>query len=440
MQTEGAWNEDGKGKSVYDIRESGEHTSDWKVAIDSYHQYETDFDLMKELGMNFYRFQISWSRVNPEGDGSFNESGIAFYDKFIDALLARGIEPMICLYHFDMPLNLAEKYNGFVSRHVMDAFIIFGKEMMKRFGHKVKYWITFNEQNLYHMSGGFQGAGYLSGERTLKELYLIQHHIMMGHAFLANHMHETLPNCQIGGMLAYMEVYPATCKPKDVFACRKFDEFINQNLLRAFSEGKYSDEVMAEMKVKNITDVFKKGDLKELSKLRSDFIAFSYYYSTTLDSTNITELTPVCKYLDIGKQDNPYIGTTEWNWQIDPIGFRNVLNQIFSKTGLRVFPIENGIGVRESMDQGMIQDDYRIDYHKTHIEAMKDAMHYDGVPVMGYLGWGWIDILSSQGDMRKRYGVVYVNRDNHDLKDLKRIPKKSFYWLKEVIESNGEKL
>lgn len=440
MQTEGAWNEDGKGMSVYDIREAGEHTSDWKVAIDSYHQYETDFDLMQDLGMNFYRFQISWSRVNPQGDGAFNEAGIAFYDKFIDELLARGIEPMICLYHFDMPLHLAQEYNGFVDRHVMDAFITFGKEMMKRFGHKVRYWITFNEQNLYHMSGAFQGAGYLEGERTLTELYLIQHHIMMGHAFLANHMHAVYPDCQIGGMLAYMEVYPATCKPKDVFITRKFDEFINQNLLRAFSEGRYSDEVLAEMKTQAITGVFHEGDLAELSKLRSDFIAFSYYYSTTLSGTDITDQTPVSSYLDIGKQDNPYIGTTEWNWQIDPLGFRNVINQIYAKTGLPIFPIENGVGVRESMDDGEIQDDYRIDYHKAHIKAMMDAMNYDGVPIIGYLGWGWIDILSSQGDMRKRYGVVYVNRDNHDLKDLKRIPKKSFYWLKEVIASNGATL
>ena len=175
MQTEGAWNEGGKGKSVYDIREASEFASDWKVATDSYHRYQEDFDYMQDLGMNMYRFQISWSRVNPNGDGEFNEEGIAFYDQFIDDLITRGIEPMICLYHFDMPLNLAEKYNGFLSREVTDAFARYGIEMVKRFGHKVKHWITFNEQNLYHINPiAFRVAGYLEGDQTLEELRLLR--------------------------------------------------------------------------------------------------------------------------------------------------------------------------------------------------------------------------------------------------------------------------
>lgn len=441
MQTEGAWNEGGKGKSVYDIREATENTSDWKVATDSYHRYPVDFDYMQELGMNFYRFQISWSRVNPQGDGEFNEEGIQFYSKFIDELVARGIEPMICLYHFDMPLHLAENDNGFVSRHVMEAFVDFGKEMIKRFSHKVKYWITFNEQNLYHMSGAFQGAGYLKGERTLKELYAIQHHIMMAHTRVANYLHETAPECKIGGMLAYMEIYPATCRPADVFAARKADEFINMNLLDCFVGNGYSNEVLTEMKNKAVEDIFLPGDLEEIAQLTSDFIAFSYYYSTTLNADRITPETPVCDYLDIGKQDNPYIGSTEWNWQIDPLGFRNVMNQIYAKAKVPVFPVENGIGVQEKWDgKETIQDEYRIAYHREHIQALKDAVYYDGVDIMGYLGWGLIDILSSQGDMRKRYGVVYVNRTNHDLKDLQRVPKKSFSWLKNVIATNGKEL
>src|SRR5699024_5713769 len=163
MQTEGAWNEGGKGKSVYDIREASEFASDWKVATDSYHRYQEDFDYMQDLGMNFYRFQISWSRVNPNGDGEFNEEGIKFYSDLIDDLLKKNITPMICLYHFDMPLHLAEEYNGFLSRHVVDAFVRYGKEMVKRFGDRVKYWITFNEQNLYHSREAFRIAGYLKG-------------------------------------------------------------------------------------------------------------------------------------------------------------------------------------------------------------------------------------------------------------------------------------
>lgn len=441
MQTEGAWNEGGKGPSVYDIREAGENTSDWKVATDSYHRYKEDFDYMKELGMNCYRFQISWSRVNPTGDGDFNEEGIAFYDKFIDDLIDRGIEPMICLYHFDMPLHLAEKYNGFMSREVVDAFVRYGKEMMKRFAHKVKLWITFNEQNLYHMSEAFKISGYLKGDKTIQDLYYIQHHVMMCHAILANHMHDTYLECQIGGMNVAFEIYPATSKPTDIFAARQLDEFLNHSLLEAFTNGTYSNEVLGHIKKYNYGSMILDGDLEEIAKLRSDFLAFSYYSSTTINADNIPAGTPVNFYMDFGKQDNPHLKATEWNWQIDALGFRNAITKMYTRYKLPIFPIENGIGVIESWDgQNEIQDDYRIDYHRDHIQAMKDAVEIDGVEIIGYLGWGLIDILSSQGDMRKRYGLVYVNRENHDLKDLKRVPKKSFKWFQKVTQSNGEVL
>lgn len=440
MQTEGAWNEGGKGMSVYDVRKASENKSDWKVATDDYHRYKEDFDYMKDLGMNMYRFQISWSRVNPDGDGEFNEEGIKFYDKFIDELLKKGITPMVCLYHFDMPLKLAKKYNGFVSREVMDSFVRFAERMIDHFSGKVKYWLTFNEQNLFHMSGGFQGAGYWQGNRTLTELYMIQHHMMLAHAIISNYIH-TNTDAQIGGMLAYMEIYPATSKPKDVFYARKADEFYNNNLLQCYSQGKYSDEVLKEMERFHIQGVFQAGDLEIISQMRSDWVAFSYYQSAVLNADDLNDGIPVCKYMDIGSVNNPYLKTTEWNWQIDPMGFRTALTKLHAKTNLPIFPIENGIGVIEKWDgKNPINDIYRIEYHRDHIKAMQDAINYDGVPVLGYLGWGLIDILSSQGDMRKRYGVVYVNRENHDLKDLKRVPKRSFYWLKKVIASNGKDL
>lgn len=219
MQTEGAWNVDGKGKSVYDVKPATADTTDWHDAIDEYHRYEEDFNLMLNQGMNFYRFRISWSRVDPDGDGNFNEVGIAFYDRLINALLKRNITPMICLYHFDMPLALAKKYNGFLSRPVVSAFVNYGIEMVKRFGDRVKYWITFNEQNLYHTSEAFNIAGYLKGDRTIDEIYQISHHVMLAHAGVANYIHQKT-DCLIGGMLAYSEVYPATPNPKDVLYAR----------------------------------------------------------------------------------------------------------------------------------------------------------------------------------------------------------------------------
>ncbi|EPB6869433.1 glycoside hydrolase family 1 protein [Enterobacter asburiae] len=378
MQTEGAWNEGGKGMSVYDIREAGENVSDWKVATDSYHRYREDFDLMQDLGMNCYRFQISWSRVCPQGDGAFNDEGIAFYDRFIDDLIARGIEPMICLYHFDMPLALAQEYNGFNDRRVMEAFIRYGKKMIDCYGDRVKYWLTFNEQNIFHMPEAFRISGYMKGEKTLRELYELQHHTMVAHMALTEYLHQTRPGQLMGGMLAHT---------------------------------------------------------------RNDYMAFSYYASKTLDSDAIPEGTPVNYYLLHGEKNNPYLKATEWNWQIDPLGFRTIITRYANDWRMPVFPIENGIGVIESWDGvNPIEDTYRIDYHRAHINAMKEAMFEDGAEVIGYLGWGLIDILSSQGDMRKRYGVVYVNRENHDLKDLKRVPKKSYAWLKQVIHTNGREM
>ncbi|WP_282575048.1 glycoside hydrolase family 1 protein [Enterococcus cecorum] len=440
MQTEGGWNEGGKSLSVYDIREASENASDWHFANDNFHHYTEDFDYMKDLGMNMYRFQISWSRVVKDGDGEFNQEGIDYYSRFIDDLIARGIEPMICLYHFDMPLHLAEKYNGFMSKEVLHAFIRYGKKMVDCFGDKVKYWITFNEQNLYHGPEAFRISGYVKGNQTDDELYQILHNIMVGHAAICNYIHETT-DAKIGGMLAYSEVYPATCHPKDILVARKWDEFMNFTLLDAYVKGEYSSEMMKCIENHHINMNVLPGEMEEIKKQKNDFLSFSYYASSTISHKNIPEDTIPNNYMKYGKQDNPFIPTTEWNWQIDPYGFRDVLNKMYQRYHLPVFPIENGIGVREVWDgENEIQDDYRIDYHRNHIQQMFAAMNEDGVEVIGYLGWGLIDILSSQGDMEKRYGVVYVNRSNHDLKDMKRVPKKSYHWLKQVIHSNGEKL
>lgn len=438
MQTEGGWNEGGKSLSVYDIREASEFASDWHFANDNYHNFEEDMDYLKDLGMNMYRFQISWSRVVTDGDGAFNEEGIAYYDRFIDALLERGIEPMICLYHFDMPLHLAKTHNGFVDKKVLDAFVRYGQEMVDRFAHKVKYWIVFNEQNLYHMPEAFRIAGYWEGDKTQDELYQILHNVMVAHARIANYLHETT-DAYIGGMLAYSEVYPATSHPADILAARKWDEFVNYTLLDAYTKGTYSKEMLHFVEKHGVDMNVLPGEMEDIAKQKNDFLSFSYYASTTVNAEKIPAGIAPNYYLQYGKQDNPHIGTTEWNWQIDALGFRDVLNKMYQRYQLPVFPIENGIGVQEEWDgKNEIQDDYRIAYHRDHLKAMFDAMNEDGVDVMGYLGWGLIDILSSQGDMRKRYGLVYVNRTNHDLRDMKRVPKKSYHWFKEVIRTNGQ--
>ena len=441
MQTEGAWNIDGKGPSVYDVRKAGNNSTDWHVAIDEYHRYEEDLDLMQEMGMNMYRIQISWSRVNPTGNGEFNDKGIAFYDRLINAMLKRGIEPMICLYHFDMPLNLAQKKNGFMSRETVDAFVRFAKRMVDHFSDKVKYWITFNEHNLYFTNEVFNISGYESGNRSIDEMYQIFHHTILAHARVANYIHENYPDLKIGGMTAYTPVYPATSDPLDNLMANQVNEFLYNNLNDVFVNGEYSPQVMQWVKNHEIKMDIQKDDLAIIKQTKSDFLAFSYYQSTTLNSHKVTNDALPNTYLESGGEINPYTQQTKWGWNIDALGFRNIITNLYNRYHIPVFPIENGIGLEEKWD-GVheIDDQVRIDYHHNHIKAMRDAINEDGAVVLGYLGWGLIDIPSSQGNMEKRYGAVYVNRSNHDLKDLKRIPKKSFYWFKKVFESNGDDL
>ena len=437
MQTEGAWNEGGKGPSVYDIREAGEQTSDWKHGIDRYHRYEEDLDLMKEMGMNFYRFQTSWSRINPMGDGTFNEEGLLFYDRYIDAMLARGIEPMLCLYHFDMPLHLAQNYEGFMSKHVVEACVEYGKKVIDRYKGKVKYWVTFNEQNLYATPLALLYGGTLTTEDTAENIHQIAHNVMVAHARLANYIHETTDG-EIGGMLAYSNIYPATNDPKDILVAREWDEFINQNLLDAFCGRGYSRQVRTFEKQRMNLEISEE-ELAEIEKVTSDYLAFSYYSTGSISHKNIPSDVAPNYYLSFGEVENPFVSNNEWQLSIDPLGFRDIINRMYQKYHVPIFPVENGIGTKEEWDgRTQIQDDYRIYYHETHIQAMKDAIAIDGCEVLGYLGWGLIDLPSSKGDMEKRYGMVYVNRGNHDLRDMRRVPKKSFYWFKEFLEKEQE--
>lgn len=439
MQTEGGWNEGGKGLSVYDVRPATANSMDWHVAIDNYHHYDEDIQLMADQGMNCYRFQISWSRVCPDGDGAFNEEGIKFYSDLIDKLLAHGITPMICLYHFDMPLALAQKYNGFLDRHVVAAFIRYGKEMVDRFSDRVPYWITFNEQNLYSMENVWDIAGYDHGDKTDAELLKIAHHVMVAHVGVANYIHSKT-DAKIGGMLAYSEVYPASAAPRDILYARQIDEFLNKNLLDVFVYGTYSTEYERFIQNHHFDIDYTDADKDAFADNYSDYIAFSYYRSDAIDSSKVPVNTIPNHYLEYGTVKVPGLQSNEWGWNIDPLGFRDILTKVYNQYHLPMFPIENGIGIREKYDGREIEDDYRIDYHRQHIQAMKDAIYVDGVDVLGYLGWGLIDIPSSSGNMDKRYGMVYVNRTNHDLRDMKRIPKKSYKWFQEVIASNGAHL
>ena len=433
FQTEGAWNEGGKGPSIVDARPVREGRSDWKDAVDFYHRYKEDIALFKEMGFNAYRTSISWARIYPEGEGEPNEEGLRFYDRLFDEMIGNGIEPVITLYHFDLPLALAEKYNGFASRKVVDLFERYARTVFERYGSKVKYWLTFNEQNLVLTNPDFWGVKDAKGNEQLS--FQVCHHAFIAHAKAVRALHELVPGGQMAGMVTYMATYPHTASPADALANMKAKELLVDFYLDVFANGEYPSYITSMLERKGIFPVFEEGDAALLKENTADYLSISYYQSQTVRHTENpgSSLIP-------GIVPNPVLETNEWGWAIDPIGLRILLKDMYARYRLPIFITENGIGVREELnDELTVEDDYRIEYLRSHIEQMKRAME-EGVDVFGYLSWGSTDILSSQGEMEKRYGFIYVNRGETDLRDLKRFKKKSFSWYQKVIASNGREL
>jgi 6-phospho-beta-glucosidase len=431
FQTEGASEQYGKGLSIVDARPVPENHSDWKTAIDFYQRYKEDISLFKEMGYNAYRTSISWARIFPDGEGEANEEGLQFYDDLLDELIENGIEPVITLYHFDLPLALAQKYNGFSSRKVVDLFETYAKTIFTRYKDKVKYWLTFNEINLVLLNPEYWGVTEPDLSEALK--YQVCHNVLVAHAKATKAMREIIPEGKMGGMISYLLTYPATSKPEDILANYKAKELLNDFYLDVLTGGEYPSYVTADLESKDILPAFENDDHILLKEHTVDYLSISYYQSRIVQHTDEQGITA-------GMTINPNLKLSEWGAAIDPIGLRIALKDLYARYKFPIFITENGIGVKEELNENqVIQDHYRIDYLKQHIEQMKIAIQ-EGVDVIGYLTWGSTDILSSKGEMSKRYGLIYVNRGEKDLKDLKRYRKSSFYWFKKVIESNGEEL
>ncbi|MFB1049851.1 glycoside hydrolase family 1 protein [Paraliobacillus sp. JSM ZJ581] len=431
FQTEGAANSYGKGLSIIDAREVPEGYSDWTTAVDFYHRFKEDIALFKEMGYSAYRTSISWSRIFPNGEGEVNEAGLQFYDVLFDELLANGIEPVITLYHFDLPLVLAEKYNGFASRKVVDLFEAYAKCVFNRYKDKVKYWLTFNEINVVLLNPEYWGVLDQNLSEPLK--YQLCHNVLIAHAKATKAMREIIPDAKMGGMISYFLTYPANPEPVDVLANVEVKQLLIDCYLDIFTTGEYPSYFTAKLEQENRVLKMHRDDVALLKENIVDYLSISYYQSRVVQYTGDDNLfTSMMK--------NHHLQMSEWGAVIDPIGLRIALKDIYARYKLPIFITENGIGVREKLNQDNFVDDYyRIDYLKQHIEQMKISMQ-EGVDVIGYLTWGSTDILSSKGEMSKRYGLIYVNRCESELLDLKRYKKKSFYWFKRVIESNAEEL
>ncbi|WHY79057.1 glycoside hydrolase family 1 protein [Neobacillus sp. WH10] len=439
-QVEGAYNVDGKGPSIQDVKGIPEGTSDFKVCSDHYHNYKEDIMLFSELGLKTYRFSIAWTRIFPDGDGEINEKGIMFYNNLINELIKHNITPLVTMYHFDLPYAL-EKKGGWSNRATIDAFVNYCKVLFERFGDRVKYWLTINEQNMMILHGGAIGTSDVSQ----KELYQQNHHMLLAEARVTNLCHQLVPDGKIGPAPNISYVYPKTCKPNDIIAAQNCNAIRNWLYLDMAVYGRYNKIAWSFMKSKKMEPVILDGDMEILASSKPDYIAFNYYSSIT-----VCEYDENFVFEDIGDQqievgeegffmgdDNEYLELSDFGWEIDPVGFRVTLREVSERYNLPIIITENGIGAYDKVNEdGSIVDDYRIDYLSKHIEQMELAIS-DGVDVIGYCPWAAIDLISTHQGFRKRYGFIYVNRDENDLKDLKRIKKKSFHWYQQVILSNG---
>ncbi len=457
-QCEGGWQKDGRGMAIVDVIPHGadrmavmKGTLDYRKlpkdanypgreAIDMYGHYKEDIALFAEMGFKCYRFSFSWSRIFPTGEEiEPNREGLQFYDDFVNELLKYKIEPVVTLCHFDVPLALVEKYGSWKNRKMTDFFLKYCDVVFRHFKDRIRYWITFNEINmLMHLP--FMGAGirFEEGENELQIKYQAAHHELLASAMAVKLAHEISRDFQVGCMLAAGSVYPYSCNPADVWESMKKDRE-NYFFIDVQVRGKYPEYAKKYLKQHNIQLEIEDEDIKVLKENTVDFISLSYYNSRCVRTDGNGEEAGGNVF---ASAKNPYLECSQWGWPIDPLGFRITLNALYDRYQKPLFVVENGLGAVDVLEaDGTVNDDYRINYLSSHIQAMIAAADEDGVELIGYTPWGCIDLISATtGEMSKRYGFIYVDKNDDGKGTLKRLKKKSFGWYQEVIASNGEKL
>ncbi|EIB6520046.1 6-phospho-beta-glucosidase [Enterococcus faecalis] len=455
-QCEGAYNEGGKGLSIMDLATKGSKDEPRRftqcvenggfypnhTAVDFYHRYEEDINLLASMGIKCFRTSIAWTRIFPNGDElEPNEEGLVFYDKVFDCLLARGIEPVVTISHFEMPVHLVQKYGGWKNRKLVDFYLRFAEVLFTRYKDKVKYWMTFNEINSVIFMPEVGGVIAKEGENLRKNSFQAAHHQFLASARAVKLGHKINSENQIGCMVMTTVAYPKTSHPKDVMAAKNRLKLGTLAFTDVQVRGYYPAYIKAIAKNFDGELVIQPEDLKELAEGTVDFIGFSYY-SSTVATHHLTESDKKAGGNLVSGLKNPYLEANEWGWQIDPDGFRFIMQIFYERYEKPLFIVENGLGFADRLeDNGTINDDYRIDYLKTHIEAMRDAIDKDGVEIIGYTPWSAIDIVSAgTGEFKKRYGFIYVDQDDEGNGDYSRYQKKSSFWYKQIISENGENL
>lgn len=450
-QCEGAYDEDGKGWSTQDLAPKGivgpitDHPTEDNLklqGIDFYHRYKEDIALFAEMGFRVFRFSIAWSRIFPNGDEEVpNEAGLAFYDDLIDECRRHGMEPLVTLSHYETPYHLAKAYDGWCSRKLITFFQRYCKCVMGRYKGKVHYWLTFNEINSI-LHNPYLSGGILTPKEKLSKsaLYQAIHHELVASALVTKMAHEIDPDNKVGCMVIGIPSYPLTPNPDDVIANMEQDRH-NLYFTDVQARGAYPKYLNRYFKENGIQIQMEEGD-EEILKNSVDFISFSYYMSTC--GCADPNAHPQTAGNIIPGVANPYLRSSQWGWQIDPKGLRYLLNQFYDHYQKPLFIVENGLGARDELIEKdgvlTVEDDYRIEYMREHLLQVEEAIE-DGVEVMGYTSWGCIDLVSaSTAQMSKRYGFIYVDRNDDGSGSMARYRKKSFYWYRDVIASNGASL
>lgn len=458
-QIEGGWNEGNKGLSIADVLPGGKerlkrlkepgftfeidnetYTYPNHEAIDFYHRYKEDIALFAEMGFKAFRMSIAWTRIFPNGTESEpNEEGLAFYDRVFDELHKYGIEPVVTISHYEMPLTLVKEYGGWRSRELVTFFERYAKAIFHRYKDKVKYWMTFNEINgALHfpmMSMGFVPEK----EEKYQELFQAFHHQFVASSLAVQACRDIIPDAKIGCMILAAPVYPYDCHPENVMYALQEERLFNYFCADVQVRGEYPSFIQRFFDEHHVTVDIREGDLQLIKEHTVDYIGLSYYMSIT-QKKDKTELEKVPGNILEGVK-NPFLKASDWGWEIDPTGLRIILNRLYDRYQVPLFVVENGLGAYDKVEEdGSINDDYRIEYLRSHIEAMREALK-DGVELMGYTTWGCIDLVSaSTGEFSKRYGFIYVDKHDDGSGTLERKKKKSFFWYKNVIATNGEQL
>ncbi len=462
-QCEGAWDADGKGISLSDLCTVGSRENPKRItplpepgvlypsheATDFYHHYKEDIALAAELGFTIFRMSINWTRIFPTGKETYpNEDGLRFYDRVFDELAKYSIQPLVTISHYEMPYTLVQEYNGWHSRKVIEFYCNYCDVIFRRYQSKVKYWLTFNEINAGTMPEGaalslgcvqnYSGP-VLSVRDDPQTRYQSLHHQFVASAKAIKKAKKKYPHFVFGNMIAFATKYPFTCKPEDMLLAQKEMRVTNWFCSDVQVRGYYPEYMERYFEENNILIQADPNDYLLLKEGIVDFYTCSYYTSTCASAEHLMEAES--KGNLSGGIKNPYLEASDWGWTIDPKGLRYSLNEIYDRYHLPIMVVENGLGAQDTLEaDGSIHDSYRIDYLRAHIKQMEEAIS-DGVDLIGYTPWGWIDLVSaSTGEMAKRYGLVYVDKHDDGSGDLHRIKKHSFYWYKDVISSNGRKL